>query len=245
MAVIEEKEVVRISHIGKDNLLTNKGILFFLENVACRHSDLAGYGCLDVPQTHLSWVLLHWKVQIFKRAFYGDTLTVKTWARNAHKFFTLRDFEIYDEKGTLLCIASSKWSLVNTETMSVARVTDEILAKYHKEEKSVFLEDDIVKLKEPELSASPSFTFSVLRRDIDFNHHMHNTYYLDYAYEALPKEVYEESEKNCFEILYKTSAKLGDFIDCYYTQTDNSHFVIMKHHETNHLNAIIKLYEEN
>lgn len=242
MAVIEEKNTIRIIHIGKEGKFTNRAILSFLENIACQHSDLAGYGYLDIPKTHLSWVLLHWKVEVLQRACYGETITVKTWARSANKFFTLRDFEIYDEKETLLCRASSKWSLINTETASVARVTDEIMAKYHKEDKSVFNENDIAKLKEPEFLSTPAFSFTVLRRDIDFNHHMHNTYYLDYAYETLPKNVFEAKEKDHFEIMYKTGAQLGEQIDCYYVNHENANFVVMKHHENGHLNAIVKLY---
>ena len=33
-------------------------------------------------------------------------------------------------------------------------------------------------------------------KHIDFNNHMHNLYYLLYAYEALPSEVYEKGELN-------------------------------------------------
>ena len=242
MAIIEEKNIVKVKYIGNSGKISNKGILSFLETIACQHSDLAGYGYNDIPKTHLSWVLLHWKVEILQRVCYGEMVTVKTWARSANKFFTLRDFEMYDEQGTLLCRASSKWSLINTETSGIARVTDEILEKYHKEEKSVFCEEDIAKLGEPKLPAIPAFSFFVLRRDIDFNHHMHNTYYLDYAYEALPEEIYEQDEMTHFEIMYKTGAKLGDMVDCYYTTQDDAHFVVMKNHENGRLSAMIKLY---
>lgn len=242
MAIIEESYIVRANDIEESGKITNRGILSFLENVACKHSDIAGYGCMDIPTTYLSWVLLHWKLEVLKRASYGEKVIVKTWARCAHKCFTLRDFEMYNEKGTLLCRASSKWSLINTETASIARITDDILSKYEIEEKSVFHEEDIAKLKEPELSSAPNFSFSVLRRDIDFNHHMHNLYYLDYAYEALPKQIYEEEEKNHLEIMFKTGAKLGDVVNCYYTNSENADFIVMKNDENKHLNAIIKLY---
>ena len=42
-------------------------------------------------------------------------------------------------------------------------------------------------LHEPE-SSSNIYNYTVSRRDIDINHHMHNLCYLDLAYETLPKE---------------------------------------------------------
>ena len=81
--------------------------------------------------------------------------------------------------------------------------------------------------------------FKVLKKDIDFNEHMHNLNYLAYAYEALPEDVYTNINVNNFEIMYKTSAKLGDKIDCYYSFENNSHYVVMKVNDK--LCAIVKL----
>lgn len=242
MAVFEKKYEVEIGHIGKSNLLTNHGILSMLENIACFHSHTLGYGINQAANTHVSWVLLHWKVSVFKRVTYGSTLTIKTWARSNNIVFTLRDFEIYDENDDLICIASSKWTLINTETKGIMKISDDIISCYNPEEKSVFNEESITKLKEPVLPKSPSYTFNVQRRDIDFNQHMHNLYYLDYAYEALPQNIYESEESNKFEIMYKSGAKLGSKISCYYLQENNEHFIVMKSLEDNKLHAIIKLY---
>ena len=98
---------------------------------------------------------------------------------------------------------------------------------------------EIAKLKEPS-NVEHTFSFNVLRRDIDFNNHMHNLYYLLYAYEALPKEVYEKGELDNFEIMYKNGSMLGEKIDCYYSYENNAHYVVMK--TDNKLHAIIKLY---
>ena len=64
MAMIEESYTVRANDIEESGKITNHGILSFLENAACRHSDIAGYGCMDISRTHLSWVLLHWKLEV-------------------------------------------------------------------------------------------------------------------------------------------------------------------------------------
>ncbi len=239
--MFEKKYTIEVQNVGASNLLSNKGILSLLENIACLHSDMVGFGMNQIEKTHLSWVLLHWKVKVFKRVSYGSTVTIKTWARYANSFFTLRDFEIYDEENHLICIASSKWTLVNTQTSSITRITKDIISGYEPEEKSVFEEKDIAKLKVPEISGEPSFLFSILRRDIDVNHHMHNLYYLDYSYEALPEDIYEGPEANYFEIMYKTGAKLGDIVSCFYIKKEDSHFIVMKSAKEGQLHALVKL----
>lgn len=247
MAVIEKKYTISVKNVGGGNLLTNNGVLSLLEEIGCIHSDIAGYGINQMEKTHLSWVLLHWKVKVLKRPVYNETVTLKTWSRNSSKVITYRDFEIYDENNNLITIATSKWALVNTDNGGIVKITPEIIESYSPEdEKNVFGEIDIPKLKEPvdladiEDNIEPAFSFTVLRRDIDMNHHMHNLYYLDYAIEALPKEVYENLNCNEFEIMYKNGAKLGNKINCFYYKQDSSHLIVMKNAEDNRLHSIIK-----
>ena len=71
MAVFEQDYRVSISQVGVSGLIKNIGMLEILEDAACRHSDLAGFGIKDIPTKHLSWVLLNWKVKILKRVSYG------------------------------------------------------------------------------------------------------------------------------------------------------------------------------
>ena len=110
--------------------------------------------------------------------------------------------------GCLLCKASSKWAFIDLTKNSITRIPEDVITLYKPEEKSVFEETDIPKIKSPETTDVPSFSFHVQRKDIDVNQHMHNLYYLDYAYEALPQAVYELPEANYFEIMYKTGCTL-------------------------------------
>ena len=100
---------------------------------------------------------------------------------------------------------------------------------------------NIAKLKEP-VEIQSKTEYSVSRRDIDINNHVHNLYYLDYAYEALPEEVYRAEECNNIEIMYKKQVKLGDEIVCNYTKEDNQNIVTIKSKDESMLHAIIKLY---
>lgn len=244
MSIFERKCHVGIKDIGSLGLMTNEGFLDLLENTACIHSEVAGYGVNQMEQTHLSWVLLHWKVHILKRVPFHTAITIKTWAKAANKCLTYRDFEMYDENNKLLGVASTKWSLVDTQTGRIARITPEIIDCYSPEDsRNVFEEVDIPKLREPETieGSIPNYVFTVSRRDIDMNKHMHNLYYLDYAIEALPEEFYQNLNSNEFEIMYKNGAKLGETVNCFYVREENTHIVVMKNAQDNRLHAIIVL----
>lgn len=242
MSIFEKKCYVKVKDIGSNNQLTNSGFLDLLENVACMHSEIAGFGINQMDNTHLSWILLQWKVQIRKRVSYNTLVTIKTWAKKANKCLTYRDFEMYDENDELIGIASTKWSLVDTQTGKIAKITPEIIGCYSPEDdKNVFEEVDIPRLREPEgiETLKPCYSFTVSRRDIDMNQHLHNIYYLDYAIEALPEEVYQNENYNKFQIMYKNGTKLGETVNCFYLQEENTHTVVMKNAADNRLHAII------
>lgn len=241
MAVFENKTRVDISKVDSNALITNKGLLSLLENTACMHSDIAGFGIIDIPNTHLSWVQLNWEVQIFRRLKYGENVIIKTWARTSSKVSTLRDFEVYDSNNNLTCIATTRWTLVNADTQSITKITDDIINRYSPEEKAVFPDFTFKKLEEP-TEFSNEYVYTTQRRDIDVNKHMHNLNYLDLAYETLPEDIYLNSNFDNIEIMYKTAILLGDTSKCLYGKVDNKHTVVIKSMDGKSLHCIVNLW---
>lgn len=230
-----------IKDIGKNNTIKNRALLEILENMGSYHSDKVGYGALDIEETKLSWILLEWKLKILKRPVYGQNLKVNTWGRKMEKFFTYRDYEMYDADNNLCVIATSKWALVNVETGKLSRMTDDIINRYKPEEKEIFPNEDIEKIDIPD-SFDTELTYTVKRRDIDLNSHMHNLYYLDLAYEVLPEEVYEQRPFDNIRITYKREIKLGDTIICKYKKQNNKNIVVITDKENKLIHAIIDLH---
>lgn len=241
MAVFEEKCRVNITNINANSVISNIGMINILESVACHHSDEVGYGVNDISRTHLSWILLAWKVKILQRVKYGTTLTIRTWAKPSYKFYTYRDFEVLDEDGKVVCIATSKWTLVNTLKEGIEKISDNMIGDYGPVDRNVFENPNIDKLLEP-ASFSSEFIYKTQRKDIDVNHHMHNLNYLSLAYEALPMDVYESEECNNIEIMYKKGITLEDTSKCFYSYYENAHLVTIKSDDEKILHAIIKLY---
>lgn len=239
MSVLEFKYRVNLKEVSTNGYISNKGILMMFEDIACYHSDLAGCGYNDAETTHSVWILLNWKVEVLNRVRYGDEVTVKTWTHSSNKLYSYRDFEMYDKENNIIAIATSKWVLIDTENQNVKQIPENLISVFSPEEKEVFAGAKIPKLIEPS-NSQMIYSFNVQRRDIDVNNHMNNLFYLDYAYEALPEEIYKKDFKQ-IEIMYKYSAKLGNKVNCFYAEEKNSQYIVMKNEENSTIYCIVKL----
>ena len=239
--IFTEKIKPGVKDTGKDNKIKNRAILEILENVGSYHSDKVGYGVLDIENTQLTWILLDWKLKVLNRPKYGQTLTINTWGRNMQKFFTYRDYEIYDESNNLCVIATSKWALINVKTGKLFRLTEDVINRYSPELKQVFTNEKIEKLIVPE-KFSNIMEYKVIRKDIDLNGHLHNLYYLDLAYEALPEDVYENRPFDNIEITYKKEIKIGDKIICKYSELEDKHVVVITSEDESVIYSIINIH---
>lgn len=238
--IFESTAKAGLKDIGKNNLIKNESILEILENIAGEHSSKVGYGVLDIERTKASWILLEWKVKVIKRPIYSEELKVKTWGRYFQKAYTYRDFEIHNSKGELCVIATSKWALIDINTHTIMRLTEDIKNLYKPEEISVFKEETLNKINIPE-EYTNKIEYTVGRKDIDINNHMHNTYYLNLAYEALPEEAYKNGPYNEFRITYKKEITLGDTVTSQYSTNDNKHTIVISNENKKIINAIIEL----
>lgn len=239
--IYQEKFKIGLKDVSKGNKVNNRAILEYLEDIASYHSDSVGYGVNTSDRTHLTWLLLDWKVKVIKRPQYGQILDIRTWSRYIIKCYAYRDFEIYDENQELCVIASSKWLLVNNQTGKITKVEPEVADKYESEtEKSVFQEREIEKIKMP-TNYKNSIIYQTKRKDIDIIGHMHNLYYLDLAYEALPEDIYAQRPFDEIRIMYKKEIKLGDTVVCKYSYENNKHIVVIQSEDEKTLHAIIEL----
>lgn len=234
---------IEFNDIDENKLITERGFLRFLQEAGCIASSKLGYGINDESKTHIAWLLLNWKLRIFKRPSWNSNIKIDTWARQEDKLYSYRDFEVYDNENNLIAIASSKWVIADTKTHSLLRITDKMVKEYNYIDKSLFEELIINKIKEPK-DYDSKINYTISRRDIDSNNHVNNLCYLDFAYQSLPEEIYQEyySKFSNIEIMYKKEAILGDKISCFYKKIDENEYVVtIKSEDLKTLHAIIKL----
>ena len=242
--IYKEKVKIPLKDVEKGNVISDRGLLEIFENVATHHSDSLNDGVNEIKVKKQAWVLMDWKVKVLQRPKYGGELVVNTWSRENNiqekKIATYRDFELYDENGNLCVIATSKWVLVNIETGRLANIDKELQERYEPETKSVFETWDIEKIV-GQKECTEQIVHNVRRHEVDFNNHMHNIYYIDLAYNALPEEVYNLRPYSEFRITYKREIKLGDQIICKYFYENDTHIITIYNHDESKIHSIITL----
>jgi medium-chain acyl-[acyl-carrier-protein] hydrolase len=235
--VVEQKFFIGLRDIDFKNNLKIKSMLSFLEDVGGIHSNKVGYGLLDIPEKKRSWILLNWKVKFLRRPHYAETLNVTTWATGMDRLYAYRDFEVYDEEGKTVAIASSKWVCFDTEKMAIAKIDDVLGNAYTTEEKHVF-DTPIEKLKEQE-NYSDSCEIKITKDMIDVNGHVHNLNYIDFVSQIMPYSVMQNAMN--VEVLYKKEIKEDAIIKCLYKQEDDVSYAVIKSQDETVLHAIIKI----
>lgn len=237
MDIYTENFKVTLPDVGENNSITNKGFLRIFQEIGCIHSSLFGRGLNDSKKTGLFWVILNWKLEVFSRPKWNETLKVSTWCTKHTHIYIYRDFKVYDSSNNVVAVATSRWILFDFNKKQVFKITEDFKDNY-----CDFVDDNVFsskmceKLQEPG-NSKVAGEYTIQKRDIDSNHHVNNLNYLDFAYELLPKN----AEFKNIEIMYKNEARLGDTMKLYYGEKDCAIFVTMKNCVDDKLHCIVKL----
>lgn len=213
-----------IEDFNKDGSLKLESVLKILENAGNRHSDSCGDNILAGSNNGVTWILSDWYIEIESMPKYGDKLLARTWSQNPSSLFVCpRDFEFYSNDK--LCIkGTTQWVLFDLTKGRPAKITPELIGRYQPEDKMVFADKKITKPEIPE-----NFTNEIIikprRNDMDFNGHVHNLVYLDYAMEALPEDVYSSHNFSSIRINYKSSVTTPCDLKVKYASQNGSNIV--------------------
>ncbi|MBP5402258.1 MAG: hypothetical protein J6Y36_03765 [Treponema sp.] len=211
---------------NKDGTLKIGAILKVLENSGNTHSDKAGDRILDGANNKKSWVLTDWKISINKYPVYGDKITAKTWSQTVTQILNVsRDFELYCN-GEICAIGTTRWIILDLDTGRPCKIEQDLISKYGPESKSVYTETKLEKIPVPE-DFSAVKEIQIRRSDIDFNDHVHNLTYLDYAMEVLPEDIYEKQNFSTLRITYKSVVKSGEKLVAKYKSVDGANIVFI------------------
>lgn len=198
----------RMADCDRDGKLAYEAALHVLEGVGSHHSDLADDNVMDGSKGGIAWILAEWRVEILNRPDDKDEMEITTWIRaQAPTFNVFREFTATDKNGRIMIKGEAKLVLLDVASGTLLRISDELFKAYDIEDKAVF-EKALGKMREVK-NYEYEKPLSMRRSDIDFNGHVHNTRYLDYALEAIPKDAYLLNDIKEFRIAYRKPVQEG------------------------------------
>lgn len=215
------KSRVRYSEVDKNGYLSIEAMMRYFQDCTSFHSEELRVGIDYLKENNLTWMIIAWHVQIFRRARLGEEITIGTWPHSFKNVRGGRNFVLIDKEGKTIARADSNWVLINLKENRITKVPKEVSEPYKLEEAIDMGDFTKISYNEEELKECDRITVSPFF--LDTNGHVNNVKYLSIAegYVA-DKESYDE-----FRVEYKNQAFLHDEI-CVYLNTGDRNQVVLK-----------------
>jgi len=157
-----------------------------LQESAIYHSDSVGLGSVKIRKSGFAWFLNKFGIDIYRYPEYKDKIEVITWFREAKRFKSYRDYEIFSGKEKI-AEASSVWIYFDINSDRISTIPEEVCETYTLEKESKAGPDldkwNIDSNFETEIDIDVCTRFS----DYDPNGHVNSAVYIDYLETLIPK----------------------------------------------------------
>ena len=200
-------------------------------------SETAGVGVDYQLKTKRAWILSSWQLEFCGELKYGEKVEASTWPYMFKGACGKRNAIITRADGDKepLVLANSIWALFDVERGVLCRFTDEDIKSCECEpplamdyKKGKIARQDFEYTRYPE--------FIVRKYQLDFNHHMNNSWYVKLAEEFLDSHRGIQSMR----VEYKKQAVLGDVMIPYVGQDETGRIVVELRTDTQELFAVVE-----
>lgn len=202
--VYEMQVKPRALEMTMDEEIKFTAIVDYLQQISYEHAYNLEVSFQQTFKQNLTWYLLRYYIEMHEYPKMDDILTVRSWvAHSDSERYSLRDYEILNESGKVLCSATTSWLLYNFIRRKPVNYLDHIKDRPIHDRRSV--EYDFPKLPLPE-KVDATAELTVRRADLDLNRHVNNRVYLEWAIESLPKKHLDKYNISKLEISFKGQA---------------------------------------
>lgn len=237
---IQQEFFVGIQDLGSGNGLSNKAFIEALSNSATVHAAKVGQGMEADSRRKYAWVVLNWKLQVISRPKACENFTVRTWSQSFSHAFGLRDFEVFDQNGALCARATSRWAAIDLSTGEMLKLTPDMMEGYDSDDSCLVMPGFKFKRLKTSAPVAAEMTFAIPRMMIDCNNHVHNSSYLDLAYEVIPESV-DMSQFNDVEVAYRKEIPPHATVRMRYVPDNGVHYVFVESEDGKTLHAEMAL----
>ena len=178
----------RVRHYECDAFghLNNANYLRYMQEAAFDASAAAGYGVLQYEKLRRLWLVRDTEIEYLQPLYYNDSVAVKTWVIDFHRFTSRRSYEFHNiADGSLVARGVTNWVFLDSATGRPAAIPRELAAVYIPEGQP---QDLPPAERFPKAPPPPPDVFTTQRRvrwrDIDRLKHVNNAIYLEYVEEC-------------------------------------------------------------
>ncbi len=188
------------------------------QEVANLNASALGCGYFHLLEHNITWVLSRMKTEYVKSPIFLQDTVMETWHKGMNGPFSIRDFEVRDASTSeILVRCTTSWVLVDLDSRHLVRI-DRCIGPLL--EQTAIKKDAIVKPAgkiKPWPETAFALSHKVLFSDIDYNMHVNNAKYMEWAIDAIDvrERAVTSKEIASYEITFNNEARMEDTIDIY------------------------------
>ena len=184
-------------------------LMNMFQDAADTHAEMLGVGIEHCMKHGLAWFGSNYHIKIFRMPSWHEKMKISTWPSQEKKIGAVRDFEVVDENGNVIIVASSQWILIDFAKKRPLALRENLPDYEVVEERA--LDTAFPKIDLPE-NVTFRKNFAVRYDDIDVNGHVNNAVYPLWATEAVEKYFRLKNHPAEIEIAFKKETLYGDIV---------------------------------
>lgn len=221
----EEIFTVRAYEIDNRKKITPAALVRLMQEAAMQNVLRLKLSVWDLESHHIAWVLMRMNLRINRLPNLGEQIRILTYPAGFEKFFTHRDYRIYDTDNQLIAHSSSTWLLMDTQLRRMTRIPDFMLAFNSQIPDAADClshpTDKLPKLEQVDVYKN----YEVNWHDLDFNMHLNNTLYIQWMLETLEDHILQKGYLKELDILFKMEARWKELIQSELQKMDHQTFL--------------------
>ena len=205
-AVFEYTDTIRYSKVDGELKLSVPALIDYFQDAAISQSEELGVGTKVLNARSFAWFLISWDVRIRRMPELNERIVVGTYPYHFRGMLGNRAVYMRTADGEMLAEADARWALMDTSRMRMAKIPEDILARYELGDGPLF-ESRGRKIEVPEGGASYE-PVPVQEYMLDNNGHVNNGQFVHLAMSYAPKGA-KVAE---LRVEYKKQARPGEVI---------------------------------
>ncbi len=215
-------KVYESDNLGRGGLIT---LFNYFQNAAWGHYSRVDRARGPFLTPNQIWAMTRVEIQLERPAKWQEVVEVETWSRGIEKLMAFRDFIIRDLKGERIAAGTATWVVLDLETKRIQRLSE--IAERWPSKPDVFSIRKNADRVDPPANPEYGEAFKVRYSDMDLNHHVNSSRYIQWMLDSFGREFLERYEITKAEINYIDEAMPGDDVITGYEKTSDAPLVFL------------------
>lgn len=199
------EHVIRSYEVDPQGLARLPIFCCFMQEAAYAHAEHFGLGHTQLAPRNMSWVLSRMRIEVERRPRWGETVRLRTWPSGRDRLFYTRDFQITNDAGDLLLLASTAWFVIDLGQRE--RVLPDWWSGCDLPIGPPVFSAKLKRLKQ--CACVEGTVQTVNYGDLDQNGHVSNIRYVEWMLNHLPQEFHQRHMLRSLEVNYLNEAVCG------------------------------------